>query len=498
MANAISALQIVDQKHWSGLTRKSHLGWLGMQTPEVISKVMNRLYELNIGSDNIVAFVNKLPTTYINDDVTYQWYLQGSDERSIPLVQATTNASGATAVTDAAQVGLNRGTFYMWFSERYFEATSHIVGEKLEEYQLRVLGDPVQVGNSWRYEVQLFTGDDTLWVPAAELAANTLWSELFGMVEQELSKRGTTVHHTAPYKMENTTAMIRKNYDVPGNMISKGKNKPLAYAFIDQDGKVQTRWIDKLGWDFFVQFNRDKARLCLYGKSNKLSDGSFGHTGESGNVLRSGYGLYEQMEYGNILTYNTFSLDMLTDFAMDMSIAKLPEDKREFILSTGEYGAYQFHKDAVTKASGFTYLRSDINITKLDGRLTVDEGQFLNYVAVNGIKFKLMIDPMKDGYPNTMRHPDGGLVSSRIYDIFDVGTTNGEANISKVSVKDEEEFFGYVPGLRDPFSPYNKRSEPRMMATSVDGYSVFKGFIGGVKITNPKKTARIIPALIRA
>ena len=105
---------------------------------------------------------------------------------------------------------------------------------------------------------------------------------------------------------------------------------------------------------------------------------------------------------------------------------------------------------------------------------------------------------MKDGYPNTMRHPDGGLVSSRIYDIFDVGTTNGEANISKVSVKDEEEFFGYVPGLRDPFSPYNKRSEPRMMATSVDGYSVFKGFIGGVKITNPKKTARIIPALIRA
>ena len=82
-------------------------------------------------------------------------------------------------------------------------------------------------------------------------------------------------------------------------------------------------------------------------------------------------------------------------------------------------------------------------------------------------------------------------------DIFDVGTTNGEANISKVSVKDEEEFFGYIPGLRDPFSPYNKRSEPRMMATSVDGYSVYKGFIGGVKITNPKKTARIIPSILR-
>ena len=437
--NQISALQTVDPKYWSGLTRESHLGWLGMQYPEIISKTLHRLYELNIGADNIVAFMNKLPTEYISDDVVYKWYLQGSDERSIPLVKATTDAGGATDVTDAAQAGLGRGIFYMWFPERYFETTSHIVGEKPEIYQLRVVEDPFQAGNLWRYTVQLFTSDDNLFVPADELAANTMWSELFGMVEQEGSKRGTTVHHSAPYEMQNTTSMIRKQYEVFGNMISKGKNKPLAYAFVDQDGKVQTRWIDKLGWDFYVQFERDKARLLMLGKSNKLADGSYGHTGESGNVIRAGFGLYDQMEYGNILTYSTFSLDMLTDFAMDMSYGKIPEDKREFVISTGEYGAYQFHTDAVTKASGFTYLQSDHNIRMMDGRLTLDEGQFMNYVAVNGIKFKLMIDPMKDGYPNTLRHPSGGLASSRIYDIFDVGTTNGENNISKVSVKDEEE-----------------------------------------------------------
>jgi hypothetical protein len=188
---------------------------------------------------------------------------------------------------------------------------------------------------------------------------------------------------------------------------------------------------------------------------------------------------------------------MLTDFAMDMSYGKIPEDMREFVISTGEYGAYQFHKDAVNKANSITYLNTNVNIKTDGGKLTLDEGQFLNYVGVNGIKFKLTIDPMKDGYPNTLRHPDGGLASSRVYDIFDVGTTGGVSNISKVSVKDEEEFFGYIPGLRDPFSPYNNRTDPRMMATSVDGYSVFKGFIGGMKITNPKKTARIIPAILR-
>lgn len=495
--NKISALQIVDPKHWAGLTRESHLGWLGMQEPEIISNTMNRLYELNVGTDNFAAFIDSLPTEYINDDVSYRWFLQGSDERSIPLTKATTDVLGATLVTDASLAGLNRGIFYLWFPERYFEATSHIVGEKPEVYQLRVLEDPTQFGNLWRYKVQLFTGDDTLWIPAADLAGGTMWSELFGLVEQELSKRGNTVHHTAPYQMENTLSMIRKNYNVPGNMISKGKNKPLAFAFIDENGKTQTRWIDKLGWDFFVQFKRDKARLIGFGKSNKLSDGSYGHYGESGNTIRSGYGLFEQMEYGNILTYSTFSLDMLTDFAMDMSYGKIPEDKREFVLSTGEYGAYQFHKDAVTKANAITYLNTDVNIRTEGGKLVLDEGQFLTYVAVNGIKFKLMIDSAKDGYPNTMRHPDGGLASSYIYEIFDVGTTNGTANIAKVSVKDEEEFFGYIPGLRDPFSPYNNRTEPRLMATSVDGYSVYKGFIGGAKITNPKKTARIIPAILR-
>ncbi len=495
--NRISPLQIVDAKHWSGLTRESHLGWLGMQEPEIISKTMNRLYELNIGSDNFVSFINKLPTEYINDDVVYRWFLQGSDERSIPLQGAYPLVACATKATDADLLGLNRQPFYMLFPERYFEATSHIVGNKPEVYQLRVMEDPVQVGNFWRYKVTLFSGDDNLWIPAADIAPDSLWSELFGMVEQELSKRGTGVHHSAPYQMENVLSMIRKNYDVPGNMISKGKNKPLAFAFIDQNGKTQTRWIDKLGWDFYVQFERDKARLLGYGKSNKLPDGTFATLGESGNTIRSGYGLYEQMEYGNILAYNTFSLDILTDFAMGMSYGKIPEDKREFIVNTGEYGAYQFHKDAVNKANAITYLNTNVNIKTEGGKLTLDEGQFLNYAAVNGIKFKLTIDPMKDGYPNTLRHPDGGLASSYVYEIFDVGTTGGTSNISKVSVKENEEFFGYIPGLRDPFSPYNNRTDPRIMATSVDGYSVFKGFIGGVKITNPKKTARMIPSILR-
>mgnify|MGYP000032390534 CR=1 FL=1 len=494
----VSKLQIVEPKYWSGLTREAHLGWLGMREPQFINNVIERLYEVNYGADNFVSLIEKLPVFYINEDAPFRWRIQGTEERNIPLVKAALTPTGnQVASTDRA--GLNRSRFYMWFGEKYFDVTSVIVGERPDAFSLRVVDEPVLDGSLYRYTVELVTGDDTLFVPYSDLAVGTRWSEEYGLVEQELSVRGNSVHHAAPYILENTVSAIRKNYDVPGNMITAGKNAPLAFAFVDDTGKVQTRWIDKLGWDFMVQFRRDKARLLLYGKSNKLMDNSgYGNKGETGNTIRAGFGLYEQMDGSNVLYYNDFSLDGLTDFAMDITTGKFREDSRRFVLSTGERGAYLFHKKAADKASGLTWLKSDHNIIVANGRVTLDEGQFLEYVSVNGIRFEVMIDPTKDDpVRNKIMHPLGGLASSYIFDIFDFGTTDGKPNAQRVLVKDNEEFFGYIPGLRDPFSPYNNLTEPRMMASPKDGYSVYKMFIGGIMLRNPLKTGRMIPAILR-
>lgn len=491
----ISKLQIVDQKYWSGLTRESHLGWLGMMEPQYISKVMDRIYEINYGTDNIVSFMDQFPTHYLDEEGSYRWLLQGSEERNIPLVSATNLAGNAVAAGD--RFGVARSQFFMIFPEKYFSATSVIVGPRPDDYALRVVEDPTEVATGWRYRVELVTGDDSLFAPVEDLQSGTRWSEEYGLVEHELSKRGNEVKHAGPLMMENVTSVIRKNYEVPGNMITKGKNHPLAFAFVDQDGKVQTRWIDKLGWDFMKQFRWDKARLLIGGKSNKLADGQFGNKGESGNTVRSGFGLYEQMDGGNLKFFNKFSLDSLTDFAMDISVGKLKEDSRKFVLSTGEYGAYDFHKAASEKASGLRWLEGSHNFKTEGGKVTLDEGQMLKYVSVNGIEFNIIIDPMKDDrVRNKVDHPAGGLASSRIYDIWDFGTTNGKPNIQKVAVKDNEEFFRYIPGMRDPFSPYNKPTAPQTTASSVDGYAVFKQYIGGIMLRNPLKTGRIIPNIL--
>jgi hypothetical protein len=494
----ISKLQVVEPQHWSGLTKEAHLGYLGMLQPELISKVVDRLYEVNYGADNIVSFIDQFPVHYLNQDGIYQWLVQGSEERNIPLVKASFN-TGGNQLTAVDRAGLMRSPFYMWFAERLFEISSVLVGERPEDYSLRVVEEPVADGTNWRYKVELVTGDDTLFVPYTELAVGTRWSSDFGLVEHELSVRGNSVSHASPYKMENTTSYIRKQYDVPGNMIVAGQNTPLAYAFIDDNGKQQTRWIDKLGWDFMTQFRRDKARLLLHGKSNRLADGTYGNRGETGNTIRAGFGLYEQMDGGNLMYFNTFSIDKLTDFALDITVGKFKEDSRKFVLSTGERGAYEFHKSASNKASGITWLRSGHNFEVGNGKVTLDEGQILKYRSVNGIEFNIIIDPMKDDpVRNKMLHPNGGLASSYMFDIWDFGTTNGAPNIQRVAVKGNEEIFGYIPGLRDPFTPYNNMNSPRMIVSPKDGYSVYKMFIGGIMLRNPLKTGRFIPTILRS
>lgn len=496
----ISNLQTIDQKYWSGLTKDNHFGYLYDLEPQLVSPVIDLLYKMNIGSDDIVSFMKKYPVMYVNDDTTpYEWLLQGSDERSVPLVDAVDNLTSLNSYSTGAATGAGAAlaTFYMIFAERYFEITSEIVGPRPDIYRMRIIGEPVPVGTNIAYPVQLMVNDYVSFVPADILAKGTKWSSDFGSVEQTLSKRGNSIHHTAPFRMRNTLSMIRKNYEVPGNMIRKGdgaKNCPLYFAFKDENGKIQTRWIDKLGWDFYVQCRRDIAKLLLYGRSNLFADGTYKHLGESGHEIRQGHGLYAQVANANTHYYNSFTIDGLVNFAQSILFNKVAEDQRKLVLSTGQYGMIQFHKAMEDKVAQVTFLDQQARM-KMNGNEMTFGGVWTGYKTVQGIEFYLMYDPMKDNlvrFGNQM-HPDGGPVSSYEYDIWDFGTSNGEPNIQRASLKGDEEIYRYLPGFRDPFSPYNNKTTPGMAVSSVDGYKVDWGFIGGIRVKNPMRTGRYLP-----
>ena len=56
-----------------------------------------------------------------------------------------------------------------------------------------------------------------------------------------------------------------------------------------------------------------------------------------------------------------------------------------------------------------------------------------------------------------------------------------------LKLKDMKKLYRYIPGMRDPFSAWNNLTAPGMAASSKDGYSVFKQWVGGLHMGNPKK-----------
>jgi len=497
----ISQLQVVEQKLWSGLTKPMHLAWAGLtKGPALVDDLISNLYEVNHGDDNLISLIEKYPTHYVDQEV-YEWKLKGSSERNVPLVKATYMSAGTETdivSTTTARIGENGAPIFLYFAEKFFSAPSVIGGDHPEDYLVRITEDPQVAGGYFKYRVQVY-GANTPYIPAEELLANSKWGTMFAPVERDYSKRGSDMNFATWFTLQNTYSTIRKSYSAPGSIINKGGNIPLAAKFQDDQGKTMVKWIDYLSWEFYKQCRRDKARLLLYGKSTiDPITGQSNTMGESGNPVIAGFGLYEQMQGSNIGFYNNFSIDAFSDFLMQLSYNKLPEDKRKFLITTGEFGKYQFHKAMAQKMTQYPWLRSDHNLK--DGGSTFAEQQITKYIGINGIEINLMVDHSLDS-PTTVGkipHPQGGWVSSYIYNIWDIGTTDGKPNIQKVAIQGDEEYMVYVPGLRDPFTPGGMGSAPSMAAHGVDTYDVHKMYNASIMIRNPLRTGRYLPNIHRA
>lgn len=490
----ISQFQLTDATQWAGLTTENHLGFLGMQNRQLISPYIDSIMEVNMGLD-FNRFMDNFPTFTIDSDVEYEWLLAGPNIKNYPLISYQ-DSSGAIPV----KPGINHTSFFMDFPVRMFEPTDLIATDSKEIYQLRVI-DVKPIGPNFRFEVELMTGDSSLFVPASELVTGKRFAKLFSPVEQTLSQRGGTVSHNSYFRMYNRCSNIRMNVDVPGNMISQGMDSPLGTAFMvkDEQGKPKQMktWLGKLDYDFREQFQRQKAYLGVYGKHNKADDGTYKQKGESGYEIKMGAGLYEQIAPSNVHYLNNYTLDQLQDILLSMSVGKLPQDQRKFVIATGEQGWIRFHKLVEQRAMPFATNNGGNRITGSGNTLRFG-GQFTSVGLLNGIEVTLMQMPFLDDPTfNTEVHPDGGLVSSYEMLIMDIGTSNGKPNIERVVVKNnEQDVYAYVAGLRDPFQPNGTMNSPKAASTLKDGYQLGCMHIGGIKVNNPTKIARILPNFV--
>ena len=485
---------------WTGLTTANHIGQIYGLEPQYATKLISRLLEVNFG-DDLESFLNQFGSLYLDSNESFRWMLQGNSRKNIPLTRCEIDGVPVQPTDKAGKYG---SRFTLVFGEAHFSDQNLIVGNKNEAYPVRIIQEPISVGpNEYHYLCELMHPDQNVFVPYEELQNGTRWSREWTPVERTLSTKGGLVTYTSPFSMINDFSMIRMEDTRPGDMI----DKPVAFNWEVPTGgdytkganpgktKTMTTWMDYADWEFETQFREEKNKLLYFARSNKSEDGTFRTKGLSGYEIIQGAGIRQQMESSNTAYYGEFDIKWATERMLDLSVGKLSKDKRKFIWRTGEWGMYQFSESLENYVALYTPLQDETRVVAGKDNSMTYKGQFLDFKGPNGVEITVSHEPMYDNPErNKIYHPKSGLAESYRYDILDVGTSDGEANVRKVYKKGSEDFRGYVSGLRNPFEIGKKNV---LMSHSVDGYTIHRGTECGAMVKDPTRTVAIIPQVLQ-
>lgn len=503
MAGKLGKFQKLSFNHWMGTTKQNHLGSIFQMQPQKATNLMVQLLAWYRGK-TLDTFLSQFPTKTFDSDDEYTWDIIGSATRNIPLVEARDIDGNIITAATATNVGVNGDFFYLVFNENWFADGEVIVGELNEVYPIRILGDGRLEGTNTVYKVELM-GGITSGMPVEQLLAGKRFSVEYAPVEKEFSRKVGDIRFASPVAMRNEFTTIRIQHKVSGAML----NRKVAFGIPvtrETNGRyvkdTVDMWMHEVQWQLEQQWNEYKNNVLAFGRSNRNLNGEYLNIGKSGEVIRMGAGLYEQMEVANTMPYNTFSLKLIEDALYQLSAAKLGLNERTFVIKTGERGAIQFHKAVLDTVSGWTAFQINgdaVGMVRKTNSVLHENAlsagfQFVEFQAPNGVKVKVEVDPYYDDpVRNKIQHPMGGPAFSYRYDIFDIGSMD-QPNIFKVAVKGMEgDMTSYEWGLRNPYTgqvgnPYMSHDE--------DSATIHKMTTTGVCVLDPTRTMSLIPALL--
>lgn len=503
MAGKLGKYQMVGFQHWKGLTRENHLGSAFALQPQRATNLMVQLQAWQRGK-TLDTILSQIPTREFDEGSEYFWDILGSSRRNIPLIEAR-DENGIVVTSESGMVGAGTAPFYLVFGEDWFSDGEYIVGNLNELYQFRILGDCRMEGTRAVYKVEL-AGGNINGCPAERLLAGERFSIEAAFVEEELSRKVGDIRFSTPISLRNEWSTIRIQHKVTGSMFNKKLAIGIPMASSTETGekvtKVANMWMHYVDWELECQFADYKNNAMMFGRSNRNANGEYTNIGKSGSVIKTGAGLLEQMEVGNTFYYTDFSLALLENALYELSAGKLEFGQRYFLIKTGERGALQFHKEVLREVSGWTQFVLDNASTGVIRKSSSELHQnalgagfqFVEYLAPNGVRVKIEVDPWyDDDVRNKIMHPSGGVAQSYRYDIMDIGNSD-QPNIFKCKIKGWNELRGYQWGLRNPFTG---QLDNFNMSYDEDSAVIHKMDKSGVCVLDPTRTMSLIPAILQ-
>lgn len=508
MAGKLQKFQMIGFQSWKGLTSDNHLGTIFQKAPQAATNLMVQLLAFNRGK-TLDTFLNQFPQREFDTDDEYYWNVLGSARRNIPLVEAR-DEDGTVVTAASANIGAGTAPFYLVFAEDWFADGEVIVGNLNQVYQFRILGEAKLEGTNAVYKVELM-GGNTTGVPAERLLAGERFSVEFAPVERELSRKVGDVRFTSPVSMRNEWTTIRIQHKVVGNKLGRKLAFGIPMVHKDASGKqvkdTANMWMHYEDWSVEEQFNEYKNNAMAFGVSNRNSNGEYMNFGKSGNVIKTGDGIFAQTEVANTMYYNSTNgvMKLILDALYELSASKLAMNDRHFLIKTGERGALIFNREAKKNTSGwmpvgaysmqnppvFSKVSSPLN----NNAVAYNDYQITEWYAPNGVHVSLDVDPFYDDpVRNKIVHPEGGVAFSYRFDIWYIGNMD-QPNIFKCKIRNENELRSYQWGLRNPFT--GQMGNP-YMSFDEDSAIIHRMATLGVCVLDPTRTMSLIPSILRA
>jgi len=404
----------------------------------------------------------------------YEWEVGGDAEMDLEITELL--------VDPQAQAGKNNESFYIAGNNDFYHEPVIFLTEDPNAPMLRVIGHPVQLSaNSWRYEVEIQSGDPNDWIPTDLISEGmTLTRATTAVADEENQKFGPDQYAqmtklrswTGQFgnKIEFTDKFIRTEIaaaksggSMPGNQGysfgGKTYKDAVASGYIYQASLKKPGTNDKIEKGVFItkaearlleRTEADREYMMEFGRLQKTVDR------DSERPIKIAPGWRQLVRDGHYLEHNgSLTLGDLSEFLSTIFFRRKSFENRDIRILGGE-GAIEFLSRLIAaEASNFNLPDGSLWIQKRNDPEGFHSNelefgaQFTKIKFMNGVTVTIGYDPIKDDdrifkmkAPGTNRP-----LESYAMDILDFGPTEYKAegardeNVTMVMQDGVEEYF---------------------------------------------------------
>lgn len=452
----------------SGYTNNLSLTKARMTNPDSLNPVITHL----MGKES-----KKFPLLYLTEgqksgmkyveisDVEYDWPVIGRMRKTDAIVGHDYTA------TD--KPGYGGSAIYVVYKTRWLKPQHRIVSPNGKACRV-VSIEPVSTG--YKYKLDLIRSSNTDYVPLEELKPNTLWAMVGGANVSESYSSGNESNKQMPGKLKNQIGIIRKSYEIGGNV----SNKVTTFNLPNSKGGTDKHWLPFEEYQHEMAFKEECEESLWESTYNRDVYGNV-MTIDEETQLPIPYGAGLKQQIPNRDTYGILTLKKFKSIVSDVMYGATDADQMNIVMFTGLGGKEEFSNAIQNELNGWNLYDGALNGTIDGAPMNLVFGTaFTRYRHIDGHMITVAHLPYLDHggiAQNAPLHPISGrpLTSYEMH-FVDMSTYDGENNVQMIAQKGRTLIRGKEQGMalikNANYGDYNGNTMDINLATDQDKTSI--------------------------